>query len=92
MTQREKEILEKLLTMAFEAVEQSIIERDSIRGYYINDQMYEAEMAQRRSDKYYGYAYGIYQALVELGYKDNGLNELYELLNNNRQFPDELNL
>lgn len=77
MGQRE---MEKLLSMAFEAIQQSIIERDSIREYYIQDKMYEAEMAQRRSDKYYGYAYGIYHALSEMGYKDNGMNELYELL------------
>lgn len=77
MGQRE---MEKLLSMAFEAIQQSIIERDSIREYYIQDKMYEAEMAQRRSDKYYGYAYGIYHALFDMGYKDNGMNELHELL------------
>lgn len=77
MGQRE---MEKLLSMAFEAIEQSQIERNSIRGYYIKDQMYEAEMAQRRSDKYYGYAYGIYQALVEIGYKGEDLDKLSELL------------
>lgn len=80
MTQREKEIFEKLLITTFEALEQSVKERDSIREYYIQDKMYEAEMAQRKSDKYYGYAYGIYYALFEIGYKDNGMNELYELL------------
>lgn len=80
MTQREKEIFEKLLVTTFEALEQSVKERDSVREYYIQDKMYEAEMAQRRSDKYYGYAYGIYHALSEMGYKDNGMNELYELL------------
>ncbi|MSS11738.1 hypothetical protein FYJ38_24335 [Clostridium sp. WB02_MRS01] len=72
--------MKKLITMAFEAIEQSVIERDSIRAYYIDDQMYEAEIAQRRSDKYYGYAYGIYQALVELGYKGEDLDKLSELL------------
>ncbi len=72
--------IKKLITMAFEAVEQSIIERNSIREYYINDQMYEAEIAQRRSDKYYGYAYGIYQALVEMGYKGEDIDKLCDLL------------
>lgn len=74
VTQREKEIFEKLLITAFEALEQSVKERDSIRGYYINDQMYKAEMAQR------GYAYGIYQALVEMNYKHEDLERFHEML------------
>lgn len=80
MGQREMETFEKLLTMAFEAIEQSIIECNSIREHYIKDQMYEAEMAQRRSDKYYGYAQGIYQALVEMGYKHKDIERLREML------------
>lgn len=80
MEQREIETLEKLLNMALEVAEQSIIERDSIREYYINDQMYEAEMAQRKSDKYYGYAQGICDALVEMGYRHEDMGKLHELI------------
>lgn len=80
MGQHEVEIRKKLLNMAFEAIEQSILERDSIREYYIKDQMYEAEMAQRKSDKYYGYAQGIYQALVEMGYEHKDIDRLREML------------
>ncbi len=40
-----EQVMKKLITMAFEALEQSVIERDSIREYYINDQIYEAEIA-----------------------------------------------
>lgn len=80
MGQLEMKKMERLLTMAFESAEQSIIERDSIREHYINEQMYKAEMAQRKSDKYYGYAQGICQALVELDYKHKDIEKLRELL------------
>lgn len=80
MGQREIEMLEKLLNMALEAAEQSHLERKLVREYYINDQMYEAEMAQRKADKYYGYAKGICQALVELNYKHKDIERLRELL------------
>jgi hypothetical protein len=72
--------MEKLVTMALEAAEQSRIERKLVREHYINDQMYEAELAQRKSDKYYGYAHGIYQALVEMNYKHEDLERFHEIL------------
>lgn len=80
MGQTEKEIMEKLLAMAIEALEQSIAERKLIREYFINDLIYEAEIAQRRSDKYYGYAHGIYQALLEMKYTHKDMIRLRELL------------
>ena len=78
--QRAIETLEKLLFMAHEALEQSYLERELVRIHYINIQMYEAEMAQHKSDKYYGYAQGICQTLIELDYKHEGIERLYELL------------
>lgn len=72
--------MNRLLAMALEAVAQSRIECELVREHYINDQMYEAEMAQRKSDKCYGYAQGICQALVEMGYKHKDMERLREML------------
>lgn len=80
MGQQEMEKMERLLIMAIEAAEQSQMERRSVREYFVNDQMYEAELAQRKSDKYYGYAQGICRALTELNYQHKDIEKLFELL------------
>jgi hypothetical protein len=80
MTQREALRCEDLLYEAIRIAEQSREEFEIVKQYFRNDNMYECERNQRKSDRHWGYAEGICKALKELGFEHREMKRLQELI------------
>ena len=76
MTKQEKDKCEKLLNEAAMNLDRADAEledyEDAKRGGYDDDE----EICLRQFEYYHGYAKGIYQALVVLGYKSEEMEEI----------------
>ena len=81
MTEQEIIKCEELMNEAIEVAKQSRKEFDYIRQHYLDDDMYKCEMSQRRSDRLWGQAEGVYRALKQLGYEHDEMITLEKLIN-----------
>jgi len=80
MTQQETLKCEELLCKAIVKAEQARNEFEAIRKYYITDNMYECEMYQRKSDRHWGRAEGMFKVLDDLGFKHDDMTKLNKLI------------
>ena len=74
-------ISENLLYEAIRLAEQSRKEFEIVRQYFKIDDMYRCERNQRKSDRHWGCAEGIFKALKELGFEHRDMKRLQELIN-----------
>jgi len=80
MTKQESIKCEKILEEAIRVAKQAENEfTESDRFHRAGDEI-KAEIEQRKADNHMGYAEGINQALVELGFKHTKMKELEKLL------------
>lgn len=80
MTKQEKLKCEKL---ADESIRKAKESKEEFENYNLLEKagnLIDAGVALRKGDQAYGYAMGIYQALVCVGYKSDRMKELTELL------------
>ncbi|WP_143321648.1 hypothetical protein [Clostridium sp. HBUAS56010] len=81
MTEQEIMKCEELMKEAIGVARQARKEFDYIRQHYLSDDMYKCEMSQRRSDRHWGQAEGVYRALKRLGYEHDEMITLEKLIN-----------
>jgi len=77
MTKTENQKCEKLMIEAICSVEESEMLFAEMR---VQEDTMDYETTQRKADQKYGYALGINQALVSLGFKHERMKELQKLL------------
>lgn len=80
MTKTEYGKCEKLMEEAIREVKQSEERYKEAKEYLKNANELKWEEAQRRADQQYGYAEGINQVLVILGFRHDRMKELSRLL------------
>jgi predicted oxidoreductase len=80
MTQHETSKCEKLLYEAIKIAEQSREEFEIIRQCFKNDDMYGCERNQRKSDRHWGHAEGVFYVLKELGFEHRDMKRLQKLI------------
>ncbi|SEU08556.1 hypothetical protein [Lacrimispora sphenoides] len=80
MTKRETLRCKDLLYEAIRIAEQSREEFEIVKQCFKNDDMYGCERNQRKSDRHWGYAEGIFKALNELGFEHREMKRLQDLI------------
>jgi len=80
MTQQEIAICEHLLIDAIKTARKAHEEFIILRILFTEDNMYECELNQRKSDRHWGHAEGIFKALTELKFTHERLEELKKLI------------
>lgn len=80
MTKQEKLNCEKLTDEAIRNAKESKEEYDKYNLLEKDGSLIDAGVALRKADQTYGYAQGIYQALVCIGYKGEKMERLAGLL------------
>ncbi len=78
MTKTEYGKCVKLMEEAIRNIRKSQLEYEKANGYFTDSE--KREDIEQRANQHYGYAEGIKQALVTLGFKHNRMKELSELL------------
>ena len=78
MTKVEQKRCEKLIEEAERNIENSDIEYAKYERLKKEEKKIDAECALRNADQLHGYAEGIYQALVVIGYSSANMEELTE--------------
>ena len=78
MMKIEKQRCEKLIEEAERNLENSNIEYSKYKRFKREEKKIDAECALRNADQLCGYAEGIYQALVVIGYSSASMKELTE--------------
>ena len=78
MTKVEKQRCEKLVEEAERNLENSDLEYSKYERLKKEEEKNDAECALRNADQLRGYAEGIYQALVVIGYSSESMKELTE--------------
>ena len=80
MTKQENTKCIKVLEEAIKAVKQAKCEYTESERFYKEGDKIQAEIVQRKADNHTGYAEGIEQVLVTLGFKHDRMKELQRLL------------
>jgi len=80
MTKQENTKCIKVLEEAIKAVKQAKCEYIESERFYKEGDKIQAEIEQRKADNHTGYAEGIEQVLVTLGFKHDRMKELQRLL------------
>lgn len=80
MTEKECEKLEKTMKEGICKAKASIQNFKDMEVYKKENNLIKAELAQRKGDQNLGYAEGIYQVLVCVGFKHEKMKEFGELL------------
>ena len=80
MTKAEYGKCEKLMEDAINKVKASAGEYQRYKLFLQNGDAINAEVEQRKADQHYGYAEGVNQALVVIGFKHDKMKELLKLL------------
>lgn len=80
LTKQEKLQCEKLADEALRSLENSDIEYSKYERFQKEEKKVDAECALRYADQLLGYAQGIYQALVVIGYNCEKMKTVTDLL------------
>lgn len=80
MTAHEKKECEKLVSEAMSNIDTSNAEWKKYERYKKENNVVDAEVAMRNADVHRGYAEGIYQALVCIGFKSDDMKEISDML------------
>lgn len=80
MTKIEKRRCEQLAQEAKNNFEKAEYHYEEYKEFHLYGNKTDAEIALRETDYHRGYAEGIYQALVVIGYNSESMKELSELI------------
>lgn len=80
MTKQEYSELEKLMEEGIQKAEASVTDFNTYEEFMKRNDTVGAEVAQRRGDRNLGYAEGVHQALVAIGFKHERMKEFSKLL------------
>ena len=80
MTKQEYSKLEKLMEEGVQKAEASVIDFNTYEEFMKKNDTVGAEVAQRKGDQNLGYAEGVYQVLVTIGFKHERMEELLKLI------------
>lgn len=80
MTKQEYAKLEKVMEEGIQKAETSIQNYKDILIHRIENDTVEEEIAQRKGDQNLGYAEGVYQVLVSIGFKHERMKVLSKLI------------
>lgn len=76
--------ISKCEILLYEAIKTAQLSREEfklVRQCYKNGDMYECEKNQRKSDRHWGCAEGIFRALKTMGFEHKDMQKLHELIN-----------
>ena len=80
MTRLEYIKLEKLMEEGIQKAETSVTDFNTYEEFMKKNDTVGAEIAQRRGDRNLGYAEGVHQTLVAVGFKHEKMKEFSKLL------------